>query len=339
MSKSFGNIIPLREAIEQFGADPFRVAVLSTAELLQDADFSPTLATAVKERLERFYAFALDVIEGGTDADQDGLDGVDAWMVSRLHQHIQTVTAAMEDLRFRPAVQVALYTLDQDVQWYLRRTPPAKRRHSVVTTMLRRVLEAKVRFLAPFAPHLCEEIWQKMGHTGFVSVAEWPRYDASQIDGFSLWVEDRVQALQEDVGKILRATKLTPKRICFYFAAQWKWTVYLQALTLAANDALDVGRLMETVMKEAALRTNAKRVAAFARKIVADMQQSPPRILRERLQTGHVDEMTALRVADEYFMREFSAAIDYFTEDDEDSYDPKGRASLAEPYRPAIYIE
>ncbi len=339
MSKSFGNIIPLREAIEQFGADPFRVAVLSTAELLQDADFSPTLAKAVKERLERFYAFALDVIEGSTEADQGELDGVDAWMVSRLHQHIQTVTAAMDDLRFRPAVQIALYTLDQDVQWYLRRTPPAKRRHGVVTTMLRRVLEAKVRFLAPFAPHLCEEIWQKMGRTGFVSVAEWPRFDASQIDGASLWVEDRVQALQEDVAKILRATKLTPKRICFYFAAKWKWTVYLQALTLAADGVLDVGRLMETVMKEAALQTNAKRVAAFAKKIVADMQQSPPRILRERVQTGDVDEMTALRSAEAYFTREFKAAIDFFMEDDEDVYDPKGRAGLAEPYRPAIYIE
>jgi len=339
MSKSFGNIIPLREAIEQFGADPFRVAVLSTAELLQDADFSPTLATAVKERLERFNAFALDVIEGGTDADQDGLDRVDAWMVSRLQQHVKTVTDAMDDLRFRPAVQVALYTLDQDVQWYLRRTPPAKRTQGVVTTMLRRVLEAKVLFLAPFAPHLCEEIWQKMGRTGFVSVAEWPRYDAAQIDASSLWVEDRVQALQEDVAKILRATKLSPKRICFYFAAKWKWQVYLQALTLAANGVLDVGSLMEALMRETALRTNAKRVAAFARKIVADMKQSPPRILGERLQTGYVDEVNALRPAEDYFMREFKAAIDYFTEDDADVYDPKGRASLAEPYRPAIYIE
>jgi hypothetical protein len=115
--------------------------------------------------------------------------------------------------------------------------------------------------------------------------------------------------------------------------------VYLQALTMAADGVLNVGRLMETLMRETGLRTNAKRVAAFARKIVADMKQSPPRILAERLTTGDVDEVNALRAAEAYFMREFTAAIDFFTEDGDDVYDPKGRACLAEPYRPAIYIE
>jgi leucyl-tRNA synthetase len=55
MSKSYGNIIPLREAIETFGVDSLRLAVLATAELLQDADFSATLAKSMQEGLERLY--------------------------------------------------------------------------------------------------------------------------------------------------------------------------------------------------------------------------------------------------------------------------------------------
>ena len=58
MSKSFGNIIPLREGLTKFGADPLRLSVLSTAELLQDSDFSPTIAKSMRDRLEKLYRFA-----------------------------------------------------------------------------------------------------------------------------------------------------------------------------------------------------------------------------------------------------------------------------------------
>src|SRR4030067_1756064 len=55
MSNSFGNIIPLREALVKLGADPIRLSVMSAAELLQDADFSPTIAKSMRDRLARLY--------------------------------------------------------------------------------------------------------------------------------------------------------------------------------------------------------------------------------------------------------------------------------------------
>src|SRR5207249_5856848 len=51
MSKSLENIIPLRQAVAKFGADPLRIATLATAELNQDTDFSETLATTIQDRL------------------------------------------------------------------------------------------------------------------------------------------------------------------------------------------------------------------------------------------------------------------------------------------------
>src|SRR5260370_1295581 len=51
MSKSLENIVPLRQAVAKFGADPLRLGVLATAELNQDTDFSPSLATTIQERL------------------------------------------------------------------------------------------------------------------------------------------------------------------------------------------------------------------------------------------------------------------------------------------------
>jgi leucyl-tRNA synthetase len=59
MSKSLGNIIPLRKAIRMYGADTLRVSILSASELLQDADFSDSLARTTKVKLQEFYKFSL----------------------------------------------------------------------------------------------------------------------------------------------------------------------------------------------------------------------------------------------------------------------------------------
>src|SRR5437016_8930785 len=56
MSKSLENIIPLRQAIAKFGADPLRIGVLSTAELNQDTDFSESLVATIQERLVNLVA-------------------------------------------------------------------------------------------------------------------------------------------------------------------------------------------------------------------------------------------------------------------------------------------
>jgi leucyl-tRNA synthetase len=339
MSKSFGNIIPLREAIDAYGADPFRVAILATAELLQDADFSPTLAKATKDRLERFYAAALEVIEGAQDEDDAEIDAIDRWMVSRLHQHVETATQAMEDFRFRQAVQIALYRLDQDVQWYHKRAPSGNRSRPASHKALRLVLETRVRLLAPFAPHLCEELWHRLGNPGFVSMAEWPHVDEAQIDWTVLAAEETVKTLQEDIVNILQATRMSPQRICLYTASDWKWKVYRKALELVEDGALEVGTLMKTLMTDAELRSQGRQVAAFASKTVAAMKKSPPQILEKRFHTGYVDEFTAITAAKDYYARELKAHIDCYQEDDAGAYNPANRAELAEPYRPAIYIE
>ena len=181
MSKSLGNIIPLKTAIREYGADPFRLTILSTAELVQDADFSVDLVKSVRDHLEHFYAFALKVIAIAPIKEseyQKRFVAIDRWMLSRLQQHITTITTAMEKARLREATHTALFILDQDTQWYLRRTRRATAdRCGVTAAILKQVLETRVKLLAPFTPHLCEEVWHKMGNPGFISVAPWPSHD------------------------------------------------------------------------------------------------------------------------------------------------------------------
>ena len=90
-----------------------------------------------------------------------------------------------------------------------------------------------VKMLAPFAPFICEELWSKTGETCFVSVAKWPECDEEKIDVAAEEQENLIIDIIEDTTNILKATKITPERICFYIATTWKMQVYLKIVDKA----------------------------------------------------------------------------------------------------------
>ena len=178
-----------------------------------------------------------------------------------------------------------------------------------------------------------------MGKPGFVSTTPWPTFDVSKVDDSVLVGEEIVKSLQEDISHIVQATKISPQTICLYVAAKWKWNIYHKALQLADQESLDVSRLMKALMTDPQYRKHARDVSAFVQKIVTDLKKTPTNILQDRLKTGYVAEFDIMSSAQAFFAREWDADVHIYTEDDESLYDPQRRARLAEPYRPAIYIE
>jgi leucyl-tRNA synthetase len=344
MSKSYGNIIPLREAIEMFGADPLRLAVLATAELLQDADFSPTLARSMRERLERLYRFAVETTKMRAEETIEtfNLTIIDKWMLSRLQHHIRKATEAMDELAIRKAIHSALYELEQDFQWYLRRIAEERKspdRKAAIAHVFSEVLDAQVRMLAPATPHICEEIWEIMGREGFVSLAAWPKPDETKVDISAEENEALIRAVLEDTMNIFRATNIKPKKICYYTAASWKWKAYLKALEKSVSAKVAQSELMRELMQEAEMKKVAKQVAKFVGQIIDEVNQMPSERKHKRLKAGILNENKTLKEAEVFFKREFNAEIHIYKEDDPERYDPKKRAQLARPHRPAIYIE
>ncbi len=344
MSKSYGNIIPLREAIEMFGADPLRLAVLATAELLQDADFSTTLAKSMQGRLERLYRFAVETtkMKASETAEAPVLTTTDKWMLSRLQYHVRRATEAMDKLAVRKAIHSSLYELEQDFQWYLRRIAEEKENPKMKTPtvkVFREVLEAQVRMLAPVTPHICEEIWEKMGRKGFVSLAAWPKPDKAKVDISAEEDEALIRNMLEDTLNIFRATSITPTKICYYIAAPWKRIVYRKALEKSVSAKIVQSELVRELMKDADMKKLSKPVAKFVVQIVDEVNRMPNERKRRQLKVGIIDENKTLKGADAFFKREFDAEICVYNEEDPDCYDPKKRAQLARPYRPAIYIE
>jgi len=330
MSKSKGNFVTLRGAIDQYGADATRCALLLGGEGMDDPDWRRENVRDVRVKLQGFYNLANSIIE---TAKEEKTGHLEEWLISMLQHKIKTVTESMEMLKTRTATENALFEVWNDFRWY------ARRKEKTDSKVLKEALEIWIRLLAPFAPYICEEIWNKMGKESFISLAEWPTYDEKKVDIRAEETENLIKNVLEDTSNILRATKIVPKKICYYSAASWKWKVYLTALEKSISAKITLSDLMKELMTDSDLKKTAQKVAKFARQIVEEINRMPEDRRRRQLQIGSVGENETLKEAAAFFEREFNAKINTYREDDPQRHDPKRKAEQARPYRPAIYIE
>jgi len=327
MSKSLGNIIPLRKAIREFGVDPLRLAILANAELLQDADFTLSSINIFQERLKKLYKFAKEVISLPYE-DTVELQEEDRWMLSILQRVIEKVTNCMEKLRVREAINEIMYILDSHVNWYLKRIQGDNKRAGKV---LREVLDVRIRLLAPIAPIICEELWELKGGKGFISLAEWPKVDTSKIDPKVELGEEYLMGLLEDVRKILKVRKKKPSIIYLYVRAEWKWKVFLKMLEWEGK--IEPQKLVQSLseeFKEVPIEELVKNMLDY---FASEEARSKWREGRD------LNEYDLLLRAKSFLEKELKCEIKIFKEDESKKYDPLNRSSRSLPFKPAIYME
>ena len=329
MSKSKGNFVVLRDAIARYGADATRCALLLGAEGMDDADWRAKNVEDIKRKLESLHSLAREIIgmEGGGEPGT-----MERWLLSVLQYRIKRVTEALEELKTRTALENALFEVWNDIRWYLRRGG----RHRET---LREALGIWVRLMAPFIPHLCEEIWSMMGNEGFVSTAPWPVYDQNLVDPSAEEAENLVKNILEDTLNILHVMKGKPKHIYYYVATPWKWHVYLEAVRMAGEEGANLGKLMKKLMEKEELRSMAKETAKFAQTAFEEAKKMPRDERKRVMKIGILNEQKILSEARQFLEKELNTPVTIYREDDPGRYDPQGRAKLAKPRRPAIYIE
>jgi leucyl-tRNA synthetase len=191
--------------------------------------------------------------------------------------------------------------------------------------------------LAPFAPHLSEEAWRKIGKQGFVASAEWPQFEGRIAAGPWDELESLVKQTLDDTQEILATTKLTPKKVHYYTAAKWKWRVYSEALSRVRTHPETLDGLIRDML--AARAGSAKDLPKFALRIIQQVKTMSSELRDQRAQIGEVDEKSLLSEARAFFSRELKTEVEVHSEEDPQVHDPKGRAKIAEPYRPAIFVE
>jgi len=242
MSKSMGNIIPLRDAVRKHGADPIRLTILISAELLQDADFNVEAINGIKNKLESMY-------ENSTKTKAEKipeLEPEDKWILSMLQNLALNVSQSMDKIRLREALHHILYDFDSKLQWYLKRTKSKQRTN--ISGILHKILSSRVLMLSPFAPHIAEEIWEKLGNSELASKSTWPSSIGIEIDSKSIQTETLLKSIIEDINNILKVTKISPKKITIYTAEQWKSKAYNSILKNVLDGQTNIGTIIKSLI-------------------------------------------------------------------------------------------
>jgi leucyl-tRNA synthetase len=160
MSKSRGNVVSLDTVKERYGCDAVRTFILFLGPLERDKPWQENGIDGVQRFLDRVWRICID--ESG--ASQVDASAPAPALVSLLHKTIKKVGEDIEGLGFNTAISTMMILLNEVYKTGDR--PKA-------------VLKPLLQLLAPFAPHLCEEIWSKIGETGFISLAPWPKFDST----------------------------------------------------------------------------------------------------------------------------------------------------------------
>ena len=218
MSKSRGNVVNPDEMIERFGADAVRLYEMFMGPLEAVKPWSTRGVEGVTRFLDRVWRLIVNddgsvsraVVDADPSADQRRL----------LHQTIKKVTEDLEALRFNTAIsQMMVFTNEMTK---LDRRPRA-------------LIEPFVLLLAPFSPHLCEDLWEKLGRRPSIAREPWPAFDPalvvsdrceipiqvngklrSKIEVPADWTEEQIVALATQDTKLAEWLQGKPPRKVIY---------------------------------------------------------------------------------------------------------------------------
>ena len=333
MSKSMGNIIPLRQAIREYGADPIRLAIIISAELLQDADFNLESVAGIKNKLEALYEECSRL----KPEKLDDLEAEDKWIRSKLQNLISDVATAIEKMRLREGLHSILFSFESDLHWYQKRAKAKGRTNT--DGMLHEINSTRVAMLSPFAPHFAEEMWEKLGQSGMVSQSNWPEISKTSIDSAAIQSEELLKGIMDDIANIIKVTKMSPKKIVIYTSDDFKSKAYHAILEKVMSGQTNMGAIMKDLIANPET-TDIKKNPDFVQKTIKDILSEPTEIRKTKLETKDFDEkglisneLISLAKAD------FGVDVQVFSETDSEIYDPKGKARHARPFKPAIFIE
>ena len=333
MSKSMGNIIPLRKAIQDYGADSIRLAIIISAELLQDADFNMESVAGIQNKLESFYQDC-NTLQKEETVD---FEAEDKWILSKNQKMIEQVTLAIEKMRLREALHDILFSFESDLLWYSKRVKAKKRENT--SGILCKIVSTRVAMLSPFAPHLAEEMWEKLGHSELVSTSKWPEFSKKEIDSTSIQSEELLKSVINDIGNILKVAKINPQKITIYTADSFKSKIYHSILEKIMSGKTNMGEVMKELISNPET-SKVKKIPDFVQKTIKDILSEPTEIRETKLQSKEFDEKSFLEnELLELGRNEFGVDIQIFSESDSNIYDPKGKSKHARPFKPAIFIE
>lgn len=330
MSKSKGNVITLAHALDVYGADTLRAALVNGAEGMDDVDWRVKYVDDLKTKISNLPGFVANLL---SHSDEKRPYGEEELLLESLTQRrISQVARYIESMKMKSAFQEAFFDFWNDVRYYLVRVDtPSKR-------LMNYVVETWIRLLSPFIPYTCEEINSQMGEKGMVSISQFPKPDPSKSHPEAEVAEMTIRGLISDAQNIKKLIKEEISTIHIYLADKWAYHLLWEAIVSREKS----NKMSDTL--EAFFSSHPE----ISRKDAAKML---PRIAKELNELGddfiknysksaeHFDEARTYTVSEKYLEVELGAKIRIHLSDEPDKYDPKGKSQFALPLKPALFLE
>lgn len=195
MSKSLGNVVDPKEIIEKYGADTARLFILFASPPEKDLDWSEQGVEGSHRFLRRVWRLVEENLDGltGTALEPVAMESLEKKerrdLKRKIHETIQSVTHDIEVERQFNTALARLMELTNALSAFSCADDLDRR-------LFREGVEVLLLCLSPFTPHLCEELWQKVGHSQCLARAAWPEVDPSAL------VVDRVTVVFQENGKL-----------------------------------------------------------------------------------------------------------------------------------------
>jgi len=190
MSKSKGNVVDPDDMIEKFGADALRMYVMFVAPVEKEVEWTDAgLEGAFRflNRVWRIVEYVTPAVKSAASPQGMALDDDERVLRRWTHQTIKRVTGDIDPrMHLNTAISAMMELVNELYAFGEKRgfrpsghddSPPATIDRRETAAVVREAVESLVLVLSPFTPHLCEELWERLGHSGGIGAAGWPSYD------------------------------------------------------------------------------------------------------------------------------------------------------------------
>jgi leucyl-tRNA synthetase len=183
MSKSKGNVVNPSDIIDSgYGADALRLAIAFLAPYDQTTPWSPESVGGTHRFISRVWTLAQEYM----DSDKKGHSSDELMKIT--HQAIYKVTNDLQEMNFNTAIAALMESTNQLYK--------IKAEKGFADSSWEFTLKTLLQLLAPFAPHIAEELWGQMGLKGSIHTSEWPKHDEKYL------IQDEITIVVQINGKV-----------------------------------------------------------------------------------------------------------------------------------------
>ncbi|MFP4402036.1 MAG: leucine--tRNA ligase [Candidatus Nanoarchaeia archaeon] len=163
ISKSKGNGTPLFRVKDVYGADLYRLYLITNSNYDVEMDFKDDEVEQVKKKFEKLQEIIQDSIPSPL-VEYDSFNDTQKWLIAKFYTRVNTAFGFFNEMKLREAYVQIVYEFMQDLS-YVQRRLYSNQANEVVKF----ISEDLIKVLTPVIPHTCEELWEQMGNSTFVS--------------------------------------------------------------------------------------------------------------------------------------------------------------------------